>query len=177
MFVDPTGRYLLVPDLGADAVRIFVIGDQSLQQADQAHITPGSGPRHLIFVKGRPVSPPASPSKSAPPTLCYLVNELSNTVGVFELVYPATKHDHLKFKAAGKQDVSFLPPDADKKAGGWTGAEVAITPDRQYLIVSNRSPDEPKPKDNTDVLTILKLKPNGHLDTIAEPKYVPVKGK
>lgn len=174
VFVDPTGKFLLVPDLGADAVRIFNINseDDTLQQADQAHITPGSGPRHLIFTT--PTSNSNDP-KSSSQTLCYLVNELSNTVGVFEVVYPATKHDHLKLKAAGKQSVSFLPPDAGKK--GWTGAEIAITPDRKYLIVSNRSPDEPKPKDNTDVLSILTLKPNGHIDTAVEVQFVPIKGR
>lgn len=49
--LDPTGQYVLVPDLGADLVRVFS-WDQTtlkLKQLDPLHATPGSGPRHAAF--------------------------------------------------------------------------------------------------------------------------------
>ncbi|KAM0788817.1 hypothetical protein ACM66B_002903 [Microbotryomycetes sp. NB124-2] len=167
--LDPEHKWLFVPDLGADAIRIFATGDE-LQQMDQAHILPGNGPRHIIFAppESAPVNEAASPKKQ--PTLAYLVNELANTVSCFEVVPPATKHDHLKLKAVGKPDISFLPPDQPAPAdAGWTGAELAYTPDRRYLIMSNRAPDEPKSE--TDHLTIFKLQPNGHIVTTEPPSY------
>ncbi|KAK4055652.1 hypothetical protein OIV83_000198 [Microbotryomycetes sp. JL201] len=170
--LDPTGQWLFVPDLGADAVRIFVTGEE-LQQADQAHILPGNGPRHIIFAppETAPAEPVTSPKKQ--PTLAYLVNELANTVSCFEVVPPPTKHDHLKLRAVGKPDISFLPPNQPAAAdAGWTGAELAYTPDRQYLIISNRAPDEPKSE--TDHLTIFKLQPNGHIVTTEPPSFIAV---
>lgn len=97
---------------------------------------------------------------------------------MFEVIYPASKHDHLKFKAVGKSDISFLPADQVVKGkGDWTGAELALTPDRKHLIISNRAPDDPLPKDDTDVLAIFKLKDNGQIVTTEPPAFKAVGGR
>lgn len=167
MWLDPTGEYLVCADLGADTLRVFLTSDP-LHKADQAHITPGAGPRHLLFL-------PPSPSSPKSPTLCYLVNELSNTIAVFEVIYPASKHDHLHFKAVGKDNISFLPVEK-VSTGDWTGAELAVTPDRKHLFVSNRSPDDPAPEDGSDELAIFKLKENGQIITTEPPTFKAVGG-
>src|SRR5262245_46225006 len=51
--VDPSGRYVLVPDLGADKIFVYRFdrADMTLSPADPAYVsaTPGSGPRHIVF--------------------------------------------------------------------------------------------------------------------------------
>lgn len=76
--LDPTGRFVVVPDLGSDRVRILAIdgaGGLGLTEVEPLAARPGSGPRHLEFLKldGK--------------TLMYLVSELDNTVTVYEVCY------------------------------------------------------------------------------------------
>lgn len=70
-FLDPTGRFVLVPDLGADLVRVFAVDPLNLHLTAQEPltVTPGSGPRHLDFL----VAPNGQ-------VYMYLVAELSNTI-------------------------------------------------------------------------------------------------
>ncbi|KAK4057966.1 hypothetical protein OIO90_001185 [Microbotryomycetes sp. JL221] len=185
--LEPSGKWLFVPDLGADAIRVFNIFEDEIQQADQVHILPGSGPRHVIFSTPdqrrvsttsttNGTSSSSSSSSSKRPTLCYLVNELTNTVTCFEVVPPPSKHDHLKLRSVGKPDISFLPSSHPALGQqGWTGAELSLTPDRQFLIISNRSPDEPT--SDTDHLTIFKLQSNGHIVTTEAPMCKAVNGR
>ena len=54
---DPSGKFILIPDLGQDKVRIYRIGKdgQSMQPNDPAYATmpPGGGPRHVSFFTRR----------------------------------------------------------------------------------------------------------------------------
>src|SRR5256885_5289354 len=49
--VDPTQQYILVPDLGADLVRVYAIDQKTNALCDKAPLQakPGSGPRHAAF--------------------------------------------------------------------------------------------------------------------------------
>ncbi len=75
--LDPTGQFLIVPDLGADLVRIFHVNATSLKWTPVAPIVapPGSGPRHAAFIV------------AGDKTLLYLVSELANTITGYEVVY------------------------------------------------------------------------------------------
>lgn len=81
--VDPTGQYILVPDLGADIVRIYYINPMNglLHSVDPFIASPGSGPRHAVFW----TSPGSTSSDSD--VYFYLVHELSNTLTGYRVSY------------------------------------------------------------------------------------------
>jgi len=116
--IDPSGRYALVPDLGAD--RVFVYGFERATgalapAATQAYaVPPGSGPRHLVFgLDGRFV---------------YLLNELSAQLTVLRW---NAQTGHL----APLQSLATV--DADFK-GTPSGAEIALGADGRYVYVAER---------------------------------------
>jgi 6-phosphogluconolactonase (cycloisomerase 2 family) len=80
--LDPTGSFVIVPDLGSDHVRIFHISPETGELAAQApvDVPRGSGPRHAAF--HCPVVE----------TSCwmYLVSEIGNKVTAFRVSYPST---------------------------------------------------------------------------------------
>lgn len=76
--LDPTKRFLLVPDLGADLIHVYGVDEDdslALSKLDPLVVAPGSGPRHVTFV--------VKETK----TFMYLVTELANTVVGYEVVY------------------------------------------------------------------------------------------
>ena len=76
--LDPTGSFIVVPDLGADLVRVFSAGvDATVEPLEPLAVEPGSGPRHVVFTEGKGEG-----------TVMYLVSELSNEVSGFEVAYP-----------------------------------------------------------------------------------------
>jgi 6-phosphogluconolactonase (cycloisomerase 2 family) len=99
---DPTGKYLIVPDLGADLVRVFSIDATSgqLTACTPGQAGAGDGPRH-----GAWWSPKAG---STDGQKLYTVNELGNSVSAWNVAYPAsgcltlTKTQTLSTYAAGK---------------------------------------------------------------------------
>ncbi len=81
--LDPTGGFILVPDLGADLVRVFVVEQDEhlgLTEIEPLVATPGSGPRHIAFhaVPGGP-------------TYVYVVAELANTITAYRVRYHAAR--------------------------------------------------------------------------------------
>ncbi|KAI2603612.1 putative isomerase YbhE [Hypoxylon sp. NC1633] len=79
--LDPTGKYIIVPDLGADLVRIFSIdaATGNLTACEPGVADPGDGPRH-----GAWWSPDSS---STTGQRLYTVNELSNSVSAWTVSY------------------------------------------------------------------------------------------
>jgi 6-phosphogluconolactonase len=118
--VDPSGRYALVSDLGAD--RVFVYGfDRSThtlspQRADPAaFVAPaGSGPRHLAF--------------GATGRFVYLLNEL--TADVLTL-----RWDPPRGQLVLVQTVSTSSPEFQ---GARSGAEIGVGRDGRFVYVANR---------------------------------------
>lgn len=80
VFTDPTGDYLIVPDLGADLIRINKIDRTSgkLTECGTGKPVPGTGPRHGVFW-----------GSSANTTL-FIANELSNSVSGWKVGYPSS---------------------------------------------------------------------------------------
>lgn len=117
----PDGRYLLVPDLGAD--RVFLYGfdpaSHKLTPSDPPFeaVPPGSGPRHLAF----------HPNGS----FAYLVTELS-----LQLRSYRWDPDHGRLKL-----LQTLPIVSPNFTGASNAAEVVVAPDGRHLYVSNRGED------------------------------------
>ncbi|THC90995.1 hypothetical protein EYZ11_009544 [Aspergillus tanneri] len=82
--VDPTGQFVLVPDLGADLVRIFQVNPTTggLEEQEPFAVAPGSGPRHAVFW---------TPSRVRQAQLrdvrFYLVSELDNHLRGYDVKY------------------------------------------------------------------------------------------
>ena len=81
--VDPTGRFVLVPDLGADVVRVFHINlfTGLLEPIEPLALNPGSGPRHGVFWT------PRGSNSTSSDVYFYLVQELSNELSGFRVTY------------------------------------------------------------------------------------------
>jgi 6-phosphogluconolactonase len=120
--VDPSGRYALVADLGAD--RVFVYGFErathTLRADDSsnshAYIAPaGSGPRHLVF--------------GADGRFVYLISELSAEIST------------LRWDAAqgGLTLVQSLPISSEAFAGVKSGAEIAVSRDGRFVYAEDRA--------------------------------------
>jgi 6-phosphogluconolactonase len=114
--VDPSRRFVLSADLGADRIFIYRLDAAShqLSPAEPAfeQVTPGSGPRHLAFhPNGRWV---------------FVLTELSAEVLAYRW-----DHGHLQLV----QTATTLAPDF---AGKKSGAEIALSRNGRYLYISNR---------------------------------------
>ncbi|CRK16853.1 hypothetical protein BN1723_017493, partial [Verticillium longisporum] len=123
--IDPTGRFLLVPDLGADLVRVYLIDPSTLtlHSIEPLVTAPGSGPRHVVFFE--------SPTGA---TYLYLVTELANTITSYAVSYFG--NDEIRF------DRVFQCPThgaGNTVPEGAAAAEIAISPDNRFFTVSSRN--------------------------------------
>jgi 6-phosphogluconolactonase (cycloisomerase 2 family) len=128
--LDPTGRYIIVPDLGADLIRVFAINPETQALTEKtAFKTPaGSGPRHAAFHN------PYGVAGSAAPTYLYVVTELTSTVISYSVSY-LPNAGGLNFTAI--QEVSALGAFANSRINAPAG--IALSPDNRFLLLSNRN--------------------------------------
>ena len=116
--MDATNRWLLVPILGSDAIRIYRLeNDRRITPNDPAMIgvRPGSGPRHLVF----------SPDNRH----VHCLNELDGSIDLFDF-------DAGAGTLTPKQSLSMLPSGFAGKA--WA-AELRATPDGRFLYATDRT--------------------------------------
>jgi len=116
---DPSNRYALAADLGADRVFVYRLdldGKALRHEGGDAVMKPGAGPRHLAFH-------PALP-------LVFVANELDSTVATL-------RFDSARGTLSPLGTVSTLP-------AGWTGsgtnypADIHVAANGRTLYVSNR---------------------------------------
>lgn len=119
--IDPSGRYALVADLGADRVFIyrFERGTHALSQADgpgpHAFVAPpGSGPRHLAFGSNG--------------QFVYLLTELSAEIMVL-------RWDAMQQSLTPVQSLSISTQNFQ---GVKSGAEIAVSHDGRFVYVEDR---------------------------------------
>ena len=120
--LDPSGRWLVAADLGADRLWVFPFDRRTRQiGADDAAasrhfaLPPGAGPRHISFhPNGRSL---------------YLVEELSADIVAF--AWDA--------KAGRLAQVQRLSTDDPAFTGTRSAAEVTVSRDGRFVYVSNRS--------------------------------------
>ncbi|KAK5635679.1 hypothetical protein RRF57_011391 [Xylaria bambusicola] len=124
--VDPTGKYLLVPDLGADLIRIFSIDSASgkLTPCNPGVAGSGDGPRHGAFW--------APKANSIDGLMLYTVNELGNSVTSWSVSYQSGQCLTLTRKQT-------LPthPSNTALANGSKAAEVHVRDN--FLYAANRA--------------------------------------
>jgi 6-phosphogluconolactonase len=114
-------RFLLVPDLGTDAISIYKVnavkGTFTLNDPALASVKRGSGPRHLVLSPGG--------------TFAYLVCEMGSSVDVFSF-------DPAKGSLTFVQTISALPPGFIEENDS---AEIQIDAAGRFLYASNRGHD------------------------------------
>jgi 6-phosphogluconolactonase len=117
---DPTGRFVLVPDLGLDRVFVFRFdparGALSETSAMQGRST--SGPRHVAFHPTRPFA--------------WVLNELDSTLTTCQW---DGEHGALR----PVQVITTLPTSFP---GETTAAELAVAPSGAFVYASNRGSDD-----------------------------------
>lgn len=124
--LDPTGQFLLVPDLGSDLIRLYSVdeGELTFTELEPLAAVPGSGPRHGVFL----VTDDGT-------TYFYLASELANTVTGFEVTY---NDDHtLEFTEVYLSSTHGL--NGTVPNNGTTAAEIAISV-RQFAPILTLPP-------------------------------------
>jgi 6-phosphogluconolactonase (cycloisomerase 2 family) len=137
--IDPTGQYLVFPDLGLDAVHVFCIDSSTskLTAHDDLKVASGSGPRHGTFWK------------SSKDTYFFLVCELNNKIISYKVEYLAK--GGLGFKQVDEKSTY-----GDKPSNFGAAAEIQISPDHKFVLASNRNVTlqnipSPDPTNSTEV--------------------------
>jgi 6-phosphogluconolactonase len=126
--ISPDNRFLVVNDLGKDAISVFSIDAETAHLGPPQTFTnhrPGSGPRHVAFhPNGQWV---------------YGICELDSTIDqyLWNELHGAAPTAYLTYTG---QTVSSVSPDFHPTAetGVNTAAEIAVSPSGYYLHVSNR---------------------------------------
>jgi 6-phosphogluconolactonase len=125
--LSPDNRFLLVNDLGSDAITVFPIepgaklGTPVLYQNDR----PGCGPRHIAFhPNGRWV---------------YSINEIDSTIDLFHWSETTSRTDPQGLLINTGHFVKTVAPGP--AAAKNTAAEVAVSSDGNFLYASNRGED------------------------------------
>ncbi|KAJ5567036.1 Cytochrome cd1-nitrite reductase-like C-terminal heme d1 [Penicillium sp. DV-2018c] len=158
VFLDPTGSFILSPDLGADLLRVYAIEDGpsgKLSACPSLNITFGSGPRHAVFwtdgTDGFAVPPNIRGSSthsrklaSVGQTMLYLVNEIGGTMMVYDVSY--SRSGCLSFE----KTQTVVPYPGGVMPEGATPAGIARVGD--VLYVSIRSDQGFAPSDSMVVL-------------------------
>ncbi len=118
--ISANNRFVYVPDLGLDQIRIYKIDPATAQltTADPPHATEpaGAGPRHIAF--------------SLNDKFAYVISELKPMIDVFS-------HDSDTGKLESIQTISTAPDNAGPDDGP---AEVLITRSGKFVYGSNRGP-------------------------------------
>lgn len=126
------GAFLLVCDLGADRIRIFSINSSdkngTLEQCNDVATSPGDGPRHAEF--------------SAAGDALYVVNELSNTLTKYAVVFPVGEEGKTEKTCMSLVPIQTLSTlAAGKKCEGSIGmckaSEVRVRD--EFIYVANRN--------------------------------------
>ena len=143
---DPTGKWILVPDRGQDAIhRVQLNPSGILSLAGSTPTRPGDGPRHLTF------HPDGSHA--------YVVNEISCSVTTYR--WDATLGSLTALHA-----LRTAPPSDLRNM---TGAEISINSSGRYLYSSNRSGTggATTAGPGTDTVTVLELDRRNYLPSVA----------
>ncbi|KAJ5779099.1 Cytochrome cd1-nitrite reductase-like C-terminal heme d1 [Penicillium paradoxum] len=154
VFLDPTGSFIVSPDLGADLLRVYSIDDGpsgKLSECPSLNVTFGSGPRHGLFwtdgtdrSAGGIGSMLSRKMTAVGETMLYLVNEIGGTVMVYDVSY--SRSGCLSFEK--KQ--TFVPYPGGVMPEGGTPSGISRVGDDFYL--STRSDQGFEPNDSIVVL-------------------------
>lgn len=157
VLVDRSNNYFVIPDLGADMLRIFHIDPKTLAIHEQKsfQLPPGSGPRHGYFLRTESdhhKKKNATVPENVQRDFYYLVTELSNDL-IGYAVRDGAKG--LEFQQIGSSK-TYGTNDSPVFKGN-AASEVIATHDHS-LLVSNRNAgafeiNNPDPKNSTKILS------------------------
>ncbi|KAM5352848.1 hypothetical protein ACJ41O_005570 [Fusarium nematophilum] len=123
VILDPTGKYVVVPDLGGDRARVYTYDEDNVApivEVDGLTAEPGSGPRHGFFR-----------INASGETFFFFNGELDQKVYSYRVEYKET--------GLGFTKVFDIPAiDAELPATKAPTSEIALSPDQRFLVVSNR---------------------------------------
>ncbi|KAF2021925.1 YkgB protein [Aaosphaeria arxii CBS 175.79] len=163
--IDPTGKFIVFPDLGSDLIRIYGIDSSSKLTEQKSFVTaPGYGPRHAAFWQ-----PKTRNYGKKAPTYLFVINELVNKVTSYQVSYA---NSTLTLNQIQEQS-SFGPNQATP--AGAAGGEISVSPDNRFVTVSNRKAPvfkvkNPNPSNSTqidsDSLLVLKPSDDGKLSFV-----------
>lgn len=147
-FVDPTGEYLVVTDLGADLIRINKIDKTTgkLTECPPGKPPPGTGPRHGAFWS--PVGATSRVRRGAEGSVLFVANELANTVSSWIVTYPAGGCLTL----AQKQSLTPYQGNSTAPRGTKVG-EIKVK--GNFVYTSNRNDKKFAPNDSMTQYTIF----------------------
>ena len=118
---DHTGKFALVPDLGADRIYVFTFNDHTGKMTLKSIVCvdPGGGPRHLAFHPNN--------------RWVYLITELDNDIYLYDF---NEKTGELIFR----QKIVLLPEGFLESYNGpeIQGGEIQISPDGRFIFASTR---------------------------------------
>ncbi|KFY00867.1 hypothetical protein O988_03071 [Pseudogymnoascus sp. VKM F-3808] len=155
--VDPTGGFIIVPDLGADLLRVYSVDKPTgfLTSCANVTATPGSGPRHVAFWE----------AGGTGGTMMYLANELSLDVTVYSVAYPEEEGGCISLVSI--QTEKSYPADQEAK-DGQKGGEIRVS--GNYVLASNRA-DETFGHFN-DSIAVFPIDASGAISTpVISPAY------
>jgi 6-phosphogluconolactonase len=111
----PDGRFLIVADLGMDALLIYRFDGEAGRLAPHVQVatSPGTGPRHMAWQPGAP--------------RLYVAHELASRVAVYD-------YDPAAGALQERHILDTLPPQAPRN---WV-ADIHVTPEGDRVFVSNR---------------------------------------
>lgn len=116
----PDQQKLYVVDLGLDKILLFDINEDGSLVMDEKHsflVTPGSGPRKMMFSKNG--------------KFAYIVNEISNTI----MVYSYDNYNFTWLQTVDTYDKHQFPDETS------LASQLIFTEDEEYAIVANRGHD------------------------------------
>jgi 6-phosphogluconolactonase len=116
--IDPSNRFVLAADLGLDQLFVYKFNSSTGTLVPNkpafAALTPGSGPRHVVFHPNG--------------LWAYLITEMGSTIHFF----------HWNSRAGSLNEVQSLSTLPNGFHGVSTAAEIKVSPDGNFLYVSNR---------------------------------------
>ena len=124
--LDPTGKYVIFPDLGLDLTHVFCVDATTGKLVAHAGLKApaGYGPRHAAFWK------------SGSKTYLFVIHELVSKVISYEVTY--VRSGGLTFKQVDEK--STYGPSADPAVTQYgAAAEISVSPDNKFLLASNRN--------------------------------------
>ncbi|PBP18142.1 hypothetical protein BUE80_DR011128 [Diplocarpon rosae] len=125
VMLDPTKKFLLMADLGGDMIRVYSWDPSTLAPVTELPplVTgPGVGPRHIVFWE--------SPQGKQ---YIFFNGEIDQNIYSYEVTITDAGITWTKVF-----EIPALGPDGKKPAGTAPTSEIALTPDKKFIIVSNR---------------------------------------
>ena len=162
VFLDPTGSFIVSPDLGADLLRVYSIDASTgkLHTCPSVNVTFGSGPRHGVFwTDGTNNNTSAQTGvvthqrqlAAVGKTMMYVVNEIGGTMMGFDVAY--ARSGCLSFE----KTQTLVPYTNASMPKGATPAEIRLVGNTFYVSIRSDQGFAP----NDSIVTLDRSSGNG----------------